>query len=84
MDDISIRELDTWTLCLSRICPICGNVHEICVNKFDYFMSIELYKAGTLVQHAFSNFTNDEREFVITGICPTCWDNICDEGSRPL
>lgn len=57
-----------------RTCPFC-RTHR--ANTYDW----EQYKAwrsGTLIQDAFPNSTDDEREFLITGICAKCWDNITD------
>ena len=35
-----------------------------------------VYEAGMRMQDAFPSFTADEREFIMTGICPTCWDSM--------
>jgi hypothetical protein len=39
------------------------------------------YVNGTLVQDAFPNLTDDEREFILTGILPDEWDKLFGEGS---
>jgi hypothetical protein len=34
----------------------------------------DAYKHGLLIQDAFPNMSADEREMIISGICPKCWD----------
>lgn len=52
------------------VCPLCGQVDEVAVNEADYWD----WKDGTtLVQDAFPYLTAEERERLITGICPDCW-----------
>jgi len=34
------------------------------------------WKAGVLAQEAFSNLSDNEREFIMTGITPEEWDNV--------
>lgn len=35
---------------------------------------LDAYLAGALMQRAFPNLTPDQREFLISGLCPKCWD----------
>lgn len=37
------------------------------------------YMGGTLVQNAFPNLTDDEREFILTGITKEEWDKMFKE-----
>ena len=37
---------------------------------------IAAYAAGAFVQDAFPNLTAGEREFIMTGITPTEWDEV--------
>lgn len=53
-------------------CPFCGRGNEIEVNEMDYLD----WQDGELVQIAFPYLSADEREALISGICPTCWDNM--------
>lgn len=48
----------------------CGGQKEITVNGPDLFK----FRQGTLIQDAFPYLSADEREFLITGICNTCWE----------
>ena len=61
---------------LVKTCPFCSNKHQIMVDKNDYIAGTEAYRNGAKIQDAFPSFTPDEREFLKTGICPKCWDNM--------
>lgn len=57
----------------SKICPECGkeNIIEMTQEQFDkYFYSREL------IQNVFPEKTANEREIIMTGICPKCWKRI--------
>ena len=51
------------------VCPICGDVKTLKLNK----ESVKRYLSGELVQVAFKDVSQDDRERIKTGICPTCW-----------
>lgn len=53
-------------------CVICGEIHEITV-EFEDFLD---WKAGALAQNVFPYLLDGEREMLISGICPTCWDKM--------
>ncbi len=57
---------------ISTVCPFCGRSNEVEVNENDYWD----WQDGMLVQDAFPYLSADEREMLITGICPTCWDKM--------
>lgn len=52
-------------------CPICHHANEVMVNEEDYF---DWAFDGALVQDAFPYLTDDEREMLVSGICPICWE----------
>lgn len=52
-------------------CPICDHANFIEVNEADYWD----WQDGALAQDAFPYLSADEREMLISGICPTCWTN---------
>lgn len=56
---------------LTTQCPICGKVVYIEVESADYekFKSCHLF-----VQEAFPYLSAEERECLIPGICPYCWN----------
>ena len=56
--------------------PFCGHANEVAVNETDYWD----WQDGALVQDAFPYLSADEREMLISGICPKCWrDTFGDE-----
>ena len=63
-------------LTFNRMCPICKKHHSIVVDKDEYIKGSKLYKSGLKIQDAFPNFTPSQREFFMTGICDSCWDNL--------
>ena len=58
--------------CIVTSCPFCGHANEVEVNDADYWD----WQDGTLVQDAFPYLNAGEREMLISGICPTCWDSM--------
>ena len=57
-------------------CPFCGHAHEVEVNEADYWD----WQDGVLAQDAFPYLSADEREMLISGICPKCWDEMFGGG----
>lgn len=53
-------------------CPFCGNTSVVVVGKADF----EKWENGACVQDAFPYLSADDRERLISGICPTCWDDM--------
>lgn len=64
------------TVMIETACPFCGAVHMIEVNLTDYWD----WEDGKLAQDAFPYLTPDEREMLISGICPECWDSMFAQG----
>lgn len=56
-------------------CPFCGHANFIEVHEDDYWR----WQDGALVQNAFPYLSADEREMLISGICPKCWDGMFGE-----
>jgi len=54
------------------ICPSCRQESIVKVNDKDY----ENWRNGELIQRSFPYLSPDERELLITGICPECWDKM--------
>ena len=52
-------------------CPFCGQTHNVQVREADYVM---WEFANWSAQDAFPYLSADEREMLISGICPTCWE----------
>lgn len=60
-------------------CPFCGHANEVEVNEMDYLD----WSDGELAQVAFPYLSADEREMLISGICPTCWDGMFGSNEEP-
>ena len=54
----------------SKPCPRCGERSELEVDE----ISLMKYQAGMKVQDAFPDLTPGEREVLMTGYHPACWD----------
>jgi hypothetical protein len=59
-------------VCVVTSCPFCGHANEVEVNEMDYLD----WQDGVLAQDAFPYLSANEREMLISGICPTCWDGM--------
>ena len=59
-------------VCVITRCPFCGRGNEVEVNEMDYWD----WQDGTLAQDAFPYLTSEEREMLISGICPDCWNSM--------
>ena len=57
---------------LDVTCVICHETHVLGVNENDFLD----WQNGKHVQNAFPYLSADEREMLISGICPTCWDKM--------
>ena len=53
------------------VCPFCGEVHTVTVDAIDY---LAWENGDVLAQNAFPYLSADEREMLISGICPKCWE----------
>lgn len=56
-------------VCVGRKCPFCGEYHEVLVSEADF----AAWQGGELVQNAFPYLSVDDREILVSGICPKCW-----------
>ena len=59
----------------TRTCPMCKVKHSVVIAGQD----MHKYQNGTLAQNAFPYLTADEREIIISGTCPTCWEKMFAE-----
>ena len=53
-------------------CPICHCDTYLQVDAKEYAR----WQAGELIQVAMPDLDADEREMLISGICPTCWEDM--------
>lgn len=56
---------------IATVCPFCGSVSSVSVEKGDYLN----WQAGMMAQDAFPYLSAEEREMLISGICPSCWND---------
>ena len=63
------------SLLLNVICPMCNGSNEIEVSK----KGLDKYHKGALIQVAFPELSNDQRELLLSGICNECWDKTFKE-----
>lgn len=66
---------------IGRKCPFCGQYHEVLVYVDESYIAWE--NGDLLVQEAFPYLTASEREILISGICPTCWDKVFGSDEEP-
>lgn len=60
-------------------CPVCSNVNVVENVSVE---GITAWKTGAPIQEALAHLSPDEREMLMTGICPTCWDKMFAEGEQ--
>lgn len=53
-------------------CTVCGNTSEVEVDP----VAFSRWRRGALAQVAFPDLNADQRELLITGTHPQCWDTI--------
>ena len=66
-------------ICLVTYCPFCGDGHKVEVNETDYLD----WGDGMNAQDAFPYLSASEREMLISGICPTCWNKYFGSDEEP-
>tara|TARA_R100000935_G_C2826061_1_gene162352 strand:+ start:1169 stop:1360 length:192 start_codon:yes stop_codon:yes gene_type:complete len=57
---------------IERTSRLSGDVHVMDIDVLP--IQITLWEQGELVQNAMPELSADEREFIMTGITPTEWD----------
>ena len=67
-----MKKINYKEITIVTACPFCGHANEVEVNEMDYFD----WQDGELAQNAFPYLSADEREMLISGICPKCWDEM--------
>lgn len=61
----------TDCLKVTATCPFCGKVSTLYID--DIWNYGEWVEGNLSVQEAFPEFTPEERELLLTGICSDCW-----------
>jgi hypothetical protein len=69
---------------ISRRCPFTGTINEMTFNvgEDEFYEGVARYESGELLQNAFPFLDASEREFYMTGITPTEWDNLFGTGDE--
>ena len=60
-------------------CKFCGESHGIVATQFEWDMWYSTDRP--YVQRCFPTMSAENREMLISGICPTCWDKTFGENS---
>jgi hypothetical protein len=58
---------------ISRKSPFSGEIHDMEIPVTEE--QLWAWEAGELIQNAMPNLTPDQREFIMTGITPSEWDD---------
>ena len=58
------------TLLITKPCSYCERIQKVAVPESGF----KAWKSGTRIQDALPGLTVDEREILLSGICPESWD----------
>lgn len=59
----------------TKPCIVCGLQTQIEFTDKEW-LGYQQWKSGTHIQHAFPRWTPEQRELLITGTHPACWDEM--------
>ena len=57
---------------IATTCPMCGDTKVLSLSEKGY----KAWQNGALIQRALPDLGADDRERLISGICPSCWDKM--------
>lgn len=57
---------------IQRVCPKCNKLQTVKVEQSQYYD----WMRGKNIQIAIPTLTPDEREILLSGICPECWKQL--------
>lgn len=60
---------------VERECPKCGKVQTVKIDDQSWTNILR----GEYIQMACPNLTSNDREVLLSGICPDCWDAIFND-----
>jgi hypothetical protein len=66
-------EVDMATIAVETRCPECAGVKVLALDAAAY---VAWRRGETLIQEAFPRLDPPDRERLVTGVCPECWDRI--------
>ena len=58
---------------IETLCPVCGEKSYVDLTYDEYLKYIKWQRRELLIQEALPNLSPEDREKLITGICPKCW-----------
>ena len=61
---------------IETTCPFCGKAESMTLDEHVWHNGLHAYRSGEHIQNAWPTLTPDQREMVLTGICPKCWDEM--------
>ena len=67
-----MSKINNKECCVITFCPFCNTIHEVYVNELDYLD----YKDGMTAQEAFPYLSAEDREKLVSGMCPDCWKRL--------
>lgn len=75
---VKIHADDIATVRLEITCPLCSGQTILSVPKTDLVAWVD----GAYVQDAFPGLSPDDRERLISGICPPCYEKLFPEEDK--
>lgn len=69
-----------WHNTVEQNCPMCGDRWYIFLNEPEYYRLLDYRQHGGYIQEELSTLNACEREFIKTGYCPECQENIFGNG----
>lgn len=63
----------------TNTCLHCGEQGFIEMSEEEYKQGLTAFNEGAFIQEAFPNLSADQREQIISGTHPKCWDEMFNE-----
>ena len=57
---------------VATVCPLCGDTKVLTLPEEGYMA----WQNGENIQNALPEFDANDRERLVSGICPSCWDKM--------
>ncbi len=74
------REPAVVSVTLTATCPECGDSKTFTLDG----AAVESWRAGMHAQRAFPELNAEDRERLISGFCPPCWDELWPDESNDV
>ena len=69
---MTVRMIGDSKVEVTNLCTLCNHHATVVVDAVGY----ELWRQGTLIQNALPDTSPQEREILLTGTHPACWDEM--------